>query len=396
MPRPGRGPIEPAGGMGLGAVGPPPNPPPQPVSDVPSTLSITRADVRYLVEYRPAGERTSALTTKLLVEFDPNKRERILRRIDELTMAANVLALVARGKPNRGKPLPPDYLLASLKDIGGVIFDYFLSGNAAMKIRETRSQSLIIETNDIEIPWEIMYDGSDFLSLKHYVGRALVVETEEKPMLWRGEIKKGVRTALIIDPTETLPAANEEANLTERFSRFGTVDVYEGRSVDTVEGMKIFGRGTYDIIHFAGHAEFDAEKPSRSSLSFSDGKLTAGEIKRIIDKSVSKPKLIFVNACTSARESGEMEVEYQGHKISGLASLFLKAGALGYVGTTWTTFDRPAQFLASEFYDRILSGEAVGVALTEARRKTFEAHPNDLSWASFILYGDPSARIVAH
>ena len=124
--------------------------------------------------------------------------------------------------------------------------------------------------------------------------------------------------------------------------------------------------------------------------------MTAGEIKRIIDKSVSKPKLIFVNACTSARESGEMEVEYQGHKISGLASLFLKAGALGYVGTTWTTFDRPAQFLASEFYDGILSGEAVGVALTEARRKTFEAHPNDLSWASFVLYGDPSARIVAH
>jgi CHAT domain-containing protein len=238
-----------------------------------------------------------------------------------------------------------------------------------------------------------MYDGTNFLCMKYYVGRALVVETDSELSTTRlsRETENKLRIALVIDPTETLPAAAKEAQLKEALERLGRVDVYRGKSVDMLSGMRLFGQG-YDIIHFAGHAEFDADNPNESSLGFADGKLKAYHIKEMIEKSGVIPRLVFVNACTSARESVETELDYHGYKIRGLASLFLHAGVSGYVGTTWTIFDESAQFLAAEFYAGILGGEPIGMALTEARRKTFERYPDDLSWASFVLYGDPGAN----
>ena len=357
-----------------------------------SIFSITRTGPTYLVEYRPAGKKTIPLTTRRRVLLDDTMRRGILTKLNELTKRANVLLLITRGKSvgEVGAPLNP---FQTLKDLGKVISDYFLFASAIKTIRESKSQNLILETDDTEIPWELMYDGSDFLCMKHYVGRALVVEMDAEVMTPRPrEVKKGLRIALVIDPTETLPAAAKEVKLAETLGKLGEVDIYQGKSVDMLRGMQLFSQG-YDIIHFAGHAEFDADNPNESSLGFADGKLKAYHIKEMIEKSEVIPRLIFVNACTSARESVETELDYHGYKIKGLASLFLHAGVSGYIGTTWTIFDESAQFLAAEFYERILKGEPVGMALTEARRRTFDNYPEDLSWAAFVLYGNPGAHL---
>ena len=360
-----------------------------------AVLAITRSDMKYLVEYRPIGRTVAPVATKQLIDFDPLKRDRILRRLDDLTATANTIAQIARGtfQESRSSGATSASTMSELKSLGGVIFDYFLSANVADMIMKGNGHHLVIETNDTEIPWELMYDGSDFLATKHYSGRTLVVETEG-PQVPSQPSRTELRTALIIDPTESLPAARSEAELARVLKAFGTVDVYQGKKIDSLEGMRILGRGGYDIIHYAGHAEFNTEQPTRSSLSFADGTLTAGEMRRVIEKSRSRPRLVFVNACTSATESSDTEIEYLGSKIGGLGSVFLKAGVLGYIGAVWSIFDQSAQFLASEFYSRALAGDTVGKALTQARVSTRLKYPNDLSWASFVLYGHPSVKIL--
>jgi hypothetical protein len=358
-----------------------------------SILSITKTAPTYLVEYRQAGQKTVPLTVRRRVLFDDSMRSGVMAKLNALTRRANVLLLVSRGKTVTETISPPLDPLQTLKDLGKVMSDYFLSANAIKTIRDSRDQNLIIETNDTEIPWELMYDGADFLSMRYYVGRTLVVDSEGE---WRNrplpKKTSKLRIALVIDPTETLPAAVKELGLAEALRQVGEVDVYQGRSVDMLKGMNLFSQG-YDIIHFAGHADFDPDNPNESSLGFADGKLKAYHIKEMIEKSETVPRLIFVNACTSARESAETELDYHGYKIKGLASLFLQSGVSAYVGTTWTIFDESAQLLATEFYGRVLRGEPVGMALTGARRVTFEKYPDDLSWASFVLYGDPGARL---
>lgn len=393
----------PGGGSGPGSTGD--------LTDVegaaPSVLAITRSDSKYLIEYRPNGRLSQPLATKQLLEYDPSKRLRILKKLEDLTTTANLLTQLTREKRSEQDASPlvtgreglgntwtikPEAILADLTDLGGVIFDYFLSTSVAETILHSSSRYLVIETNDVEVPWELMYDGSDFLATKHYVGRALVVETGVQKQEFQ-QTRRRPKAALIADPSETLPSAIEEVSLAGKLRQFCDVDVYQGKAIDTVEAIKVFGRGGYDLIHFAGHAEFDSVSPERSSLLFADGKLTAFEIKRIIEKSPSKPALVFVNACASAKEKTDSGIDYLGDRIGGLASPFLKAGVLCYIGATWPIYDRSARFFSSEFYSSALSGDAVGLALTRARRETLREYPNDLSWASFVLYGDPAGVV---
>jgi hypothetical protein len=51
--------------------------------------------------------------------------------------------------------------------------------------------------------------------------------------------------------------------------------------------------------------------------------------------------------------------------------------------------DKIAADFAVEFYRHALDGQPLGDAMLQARSATAGRHPTDLSWASFVLYGDP-------
>ena len=57
--------------------------------------------------------------------------------------------------------------------------------------------------------------------------------------------------------------------------------------------------GNYDLLHYAGHGDFDPDAPDQVGWLFERGLLTAHEI-RSIDNA---PGLIVANACLSGRTS---------------------------------------------------------------------------------------------
>jgi len=73
---------------------------------------------------------------------------------------------------------------------------------------------------------------------------------------------------------------------------------------------------------------------------------------------------------------------------------FYKYG-INYIGAMWPIYDNVAVKSALSFYYDIFNGQSLGEALRRAkqiayRRSIREGKGQEISWASYILYGDPT------
>ena len=107
------------------------------------------------------------------------------------------------------------------------------------------------------------------------------------------------------------------------------------------------------------------------------------------------PSLVFSNACHSGR-TGEWHVD-KGfeEQIFGLANAFLLSGVTHYIGTFWEILDSPGSTFAIEFYKALSKNVSVGEAVRTARKKLIvQFGEGNIIWASYMLYGDPTYKII--
>jgi hypothetical protein len=98
--------------------------------------------------------------------------------------------------------------------------------------------------------------------------------------------------------------------------------------------------------------------------------------------------VVFANACATARMA-------EGSAGAGLARAFLERGTQAYIGTWWEVASPAARVFASGFYAAIGEGCPVGAAMARGREAVVRAFgPDDLSWAGYVLYGDPRTRVL--
>jgi len=73
----------------------------------------------------------------------------------------------------------------------------------------------------------------------------------------------------------------------------------------------------------------------------------------------------------------------------------MKIGAKAYVATLWPIRSGPSAEFATIFYDHLLKGDSFGSAIRIAKERMAEKSDlNDITWMSFILYGDPDQAIL--
>ncbi len=283
-------------------------------------------------------------------------------------------------------------------------------------------------------PWELLHDGEGLLLERYALGRQVFADaaiTKPKPLRPSG----GIRVLIIGDPLldadflaesaengqrwQQLPDAAEEAqHVATVFSQLGQIfgsainfqtqrDTYIRRSLTCLQFREILRRGEYDIIHFAGHAMFDANNPEQSAWLLSDGPLWAQEIRNTLARAKRSPWLVYANACEAAMESGAPGSGYQGD-VFGLATAFIQQGVAAYIAPLWRINDSLAAQMAIDFYHALLLnsaslGEALRFARLEAKRQATGIEKNSslgvplpatigLGWAGMVLYGDPTAR----
>lgn len=272
--------------------------------------------------------------------------------------------------------------------------------------------SLTITTNDLELPWELMYDesleesaseeGLGFLCLQRPIARMPMGRAfpRLRPVTRH---KDKLRFLLIYaDPDQNLAAAEREIDKIKSALEPGSKSSHD-IEVTTLRGEEVTGEklnkalltGRYDVIHFAGHAHFSEVDPDLSGLVLHGHERF---LSQKIERFVEGQPLVFLNACQTGRtanaDAPQKVGEYFWKPAEGLASAFLYGGALGCVGSLWPVYDDPAAEFAIEFYNQVLEGQMLGEAMRLARRTTRERHPDSITWASFVLYGDPTYRLV--
>lgn len=141
-----------------------------------------------------------------------------------------------------------------------------------------------------------------------------------------------------------------------------------------------------DVVHFAGHAIVNPDRPwlSRLVLSPSGGatesdNLFAHEIARWPFR---RTQLVVLSAC----DTGAGRV-FRGQGAMSLASPFLTAGVPGVIGTLWKVHDDAARSLAVALHERLAAGAVPAAALRDAQRVVRDASGHTADWAAFVLFG---------
>jgi CHAT domain-containing protein len=242
------------------------------------------------------------------------------------------------------------------------------------------------------LPWELIHDGTDFLCLRYAVGRRLVSDQAFVTPSRSPSCARDTKVLVVADPTGDLPAAKEEGQKVAVLLREKCgfqVDSFDGAALTKKDFL--LSLKDYDIVHFAGHASHDTSSPDESCLLFSDGEVQAFEISRFLAN--RSPGVVFLNACWSAEELRDPNSYTP--MMRGLGRTFLYAGVTAFLGYLVPVPDISATNFAISFYEAIAQGQTIGESQRRARIQCRDSKmPEDLTWCSSVLYGDPSARAI--
>jgi CHAT domain-containing protein len=288
---------------------------------------------------------------------------------------------------------PTSEILSSLKKSGRILFELLIPPKAREKLNSAPTRNLILYVDDklVQIPWELLFNGEEFLCRRFGMGR--IVSTRQAPAsLSTRTLKTPFKLLVLGDPRGDLEASYREGieirNFLDASREIFHVD-FKSQPVEI--GFVKKNLRDYDIVHYAGHADYLTDNPSESGWLLSDGRLKASEISAMGGRQ-PMPSLVFCNACQTA-QTGEWAIE-EGYEqcIFGLANAYLLSGVRHYIGTFWEIVDEQSSHFAKRFYDFLARGENIGEAIRKTRQEYSE---ETLIWASYVLYGDPTFRLLS-
>jgi CHAT domain-containing protein len=299
--------------------------------------------------------------------------------------------------------------------MGDLMYRLFLPETVQDQLRTTTC-SLTIATNDLELPWEFMHydhtpdpqqpnpqpddDVKNFLCLSRPIARRLMGRPLPNDPAPRRDHPTKRQFLFIANPTGDLPGAEREvaavvADLQQHWADQIEVTVLKGAEASGRRLNQLLRSDQYDVIHYSGHAFFDDNDPDYSGLLLHNREIFfADKVRRLLG---GRP-LVFLNACESARSANEGRTSTLSYNLQkpaqGLAASFVYGGALGCIGSLWPINDLRAANFAAEFYNQVLEGQLIGEAMRRARVRIKSNEPNEITWAAFVLYGDPTFRLV--
>ncbi len=314
----------------------------------------------------------------------PTSEEKLQR------LSRQLVGVLRRG--NRARALAED-ALSELRFLGEELHRALIPPALEPELRRGTGPLLLdLDEALVPIPFELLFDGEQFLCRRYALGRAV-----RSTVPRRGPERRALGTP----PRALIIAANPRGDLAEVHAESDAiVEALEKERVrarlssDTARETLRRELKDFDLVHFAGHADFLADDPAQSGWHLSDGKLTAADVSSLAGGR-PMPLVVFSNACQSGRTGAWTDDDARGEarRAYGLAGAFLYAGVRHYVGTQWEVIDGHSANFATAFYQNLGSGQAIGAAVRHARDAVIaKGGEGALAWASYVLYGDPADR----
>ncbi|HEX6202824.1 MAG TPA: CHAT domain-containing protein, partial [Thermoanaerobaculia bacterium] len=289
------------------------------------------------------------------------------------------------------------------------LFELLLPLRLKKSAADRQNVLLILDEAAAHYPWEMLTDR--LASTRRPVGVDAGLVRQLRLERHRVDVSHPEsQVALVVgDPPSSLPVldgAREEAvRAADLLARRSWTVVRQIRG--DVGSEKSPGRSEIDaqsvlttamtvdprILHLAGHGVYDPAEPTCSGMVIG-GDHRGSKLDLLAPSEVAQmrfvPELVFVNCC----HLGRIEATPPHLLAANLATQFIANGVRAVVAAGWAVDDAAALTFAETFYEQIFRGRTFGDAVFEARRRTYEEHPESNTWAAYQCYGDPGFRMM--
>jgi len=242
------------------------------------------------------------------------------------------------------------------------------------------------------IPWSALYDAREG---RYLVERFAVWNTDD---VWKEPVAArsvAASRVLVIDAAprtgpRALPGAENEAQrVQDIWGRYGTrFDASEGAT------RALARIAEYEVVHFAGHAVLDAQRPDRSYLELlatSDTRISGSQLAA---STFPRTRLVVLAACDT-RGQGRAVVSAvntsSSYGMQSLANAFVAAGVQHVIGAAWEIDDGATTAIIEQLHLSLRAGAAPARALREAQltglRSQDPTRRSPRVWAAFQLLG---------
>ena len=270
------------------------------------------------------------------------------------------------------------------------------------------SLNIQVFARDFTLPWGILYlsekspqsaeevDPELFLGMRHEIENIplqLNLQVLDSEIDARNGLQVGLNVNTDIDLQIESPVVAEQLKRWEEIQQGGQAKIAIRSTGEEVRQALIQAASTPDqVMYFNCHAVsyslLDGQGPDASTLLMTaETRLTLGDLYR--DASPQDPlpgnPLVFINACQSAELSPLF--------YDGFVPYFMAKGARGVIGTECDTPAVFAKAWAERFFERFLSGDALGEIVLKLRREFYYQH-NNLLGLLYAIYVDGDTRVA--
>ena len=173
--------------------------------------------------------------------------------------------------------------LEKIRRAGQMLWDDILGPASKEKLASADADFLILDLDDrlTHIPWELLRIDQRLLCERFCVGRKRIKTSRKtaKSALRHLDGKKPLSMLILADPKGDLNEAGAEGwRLCNMANRSGRVraSLYSRIAPSEIQ-MKI---RDYDMVHFAGHARYDAQNPENNGWELDGVDFTAADVKK--------------------------------------------------------------------------------------------------------------------
>jgi hypothetical protein len=158
--------------------------------------------------------------------------------------------------------------------------DRFLQSSLQDPVNRKKKLVIRIDASAADLPWELLFDGKRFLCRDWELSRMLSIRQPARRALLSAA-DEIFRVLLICDPCSNLVAAGHEGKcLAQKLESLPSLKLKLLQRGDAtyanVSGA--LDAEAYDVLHYAGHFDFDSLTTCRSSMPLADGSLTADNL----------------------------------------------------------------------------------------------------------------------
>lgn len=271
----------------------------------------------------------------------------------------------------------------SLQGIGKSIFNSLVPCEVAKRIKKWETGfSVRVSTNEKWIPWELMYDGKDFLGDKFILTRYPRLgdrrNNQDKSRLTHPGVKQINKIVNVVGGSIGKNDTAKASGLFNKLSKFINIKILEAIPISVlVEALE-----EADILHFTCHGHLQPLHLLQISSDKSPNQNL--HIDMVQELPLKSGCFVFANACTSSTPI-EAFCEF-----TSFGWEFYRHGADIFIGTLGIIPTQHANNFAESLYQELLYEDVkLTIGQAVAKAKKVAAENNNIFWLLYCVYGNP-------